>query len=133
MNPLSVLWRRRMDVFHVRMGGCSGCAQVVDSALRNGRWPGRLGECSSPRHASLIVVSGLWTPGLTGPALDVISQAPEGCLVLLAGDCALGTGTFGTRGSQGVEAPPGGAQRVRISGCPLSEGSLREAVHRVEG
>ncbi len=133
MNPLAVLWRRRADVFHIRMGGCSGCADAVDSVLRDGWRPGPLAECSSPRHASVIVVTGLWTPGLTGPALHVISQAPGSCRVILVGDCALGEGIFGGRGSTGREAPAGPARAVPLAGCPIDPAALREAVRRVAG
>lgn len=130
MNPLAVLWRKTTDVFHIRMGGCSGCADMVDSLLRDGRWPGRLQECSSPRHAELIIISGLWTPGLADAASRVISQAPASCRIMLLGDCALGVGFFSGRAGRDTEAGP--AEGIELAGCPVVPAALEEAVRRVK-
>jgi hypothetical protein len=82
MSALVMPWTGLIPVFHVRIGCCGACGDMVDAVLRDsfkGRPP--VAECDSPRHAGLIIVSGMWNEGLAGPALDVISQAPEaaGC------------------------------------------------------
>ena len=43
---------KRTGVFHVRLGCCGGCGDLVDVVLRD-RFEGRprVFECDSPRHA----------------------------------------------------------------------------------
>ena len=131
MNPLAVLWRKQTDVFHLRMGGCSGCAEMVDMVLRDGRWPGGSHECSSPRHAALLIVTGLWTPGLADSALAVVSQAPVTRRVLAAGDCALGRGIIAGCGRPGHRATAPLEPDLEITGCPVEAAAVSEAVRRV--
>ena len=133
MKPFGGLWRREPGVYHLRMGGCSGCSEMVDSMLRDGARTARPAECSSPRHADAVIVTGLWTPQLAGPALKVISQAPRPIRLLVVGECALGGGLTAawTKWDESVlshlEAD------LQIAGCPVEPVAVLEGVRRVSG
>lgn len=130
MNPLALLWQRQLPVFHVRMAGCGGCGRVVDDFLRDGK-PVVAVECSSPRHARLLVVTGCWTPQLGEGALSVIAQAPSERRLALVGDCALGRGAIadilGVTDSVGHHIEPD----FEIQGCPISIEALAGEVRDV--
>lgn len=129
MNPLTLFLRRQYSVFHIRVGGCGGCGDVVDFLLRDPR-AGKLNitECSSPRHADLIVVSGFYTEIMAEAAGEVISQSPADCRVLIVGDCQLGMGPFEEK-LHSLEVVP----QLRIGGCPPSVDSIQEGLRSVAG
>ncbi|MHB8894765.1 MAG: NADH-quinone oxidoreductase subunit B family protein [Candidatus Geothermincolia bacterium] len=123
---------RGQTVFHIRLGGCGGCGDIVDAMLRD-RYKGRpsVFECSSPRHASLFIVSGMWSEGAEGPVREVIAQAPEGTRILVAGDCALGRGLL----AGSLEGMIAVAERIdvdaKVAGCPFTLAALGEGVRDV--
>lgn len=122
----------RARVFHLRLSGCCGCGDVVDMLLR-GRFkecPGIV-ECSSPRHAGLVVVTGLWNEELLAPGLAVIGQAPTSRKVMFAGDCALGRGPFAERIKHLGIAPEGLDVDAAVAGCPFSIEALSEGIRDV--
>lgn len=102
----------------------------MDDMLRDG-WPAIALECSSPRHAGLVVVTGCWTPELGGAGLEVIAQAPSTRRLALVGDCALGRGfiaeVLGLAGGVGERVTPD----LLVPGCPVSFESLVEGVRDV--
>ena len=89
-------------------------------------------ECSSPRHAGLVIVSGVLEEDMERGVLDVLAQAPAGVRVLAVGGCATGSG-----------APPGTCpgvsfqERVKtdgtVRGCPATMEALVEGVEDVTG
>jgi len=92
--------------------------------------PTRLVECDTPRHADIVVLTGVLKGGLDEAALDVISLAPAGCRLLLVGDCVLGKGP--------VHPPTMDLSSVRlepepITGCPVTPEVLMQGVFHVEG
>ena len=121
----------RAPVFHVRLGFCGGCGDIVDIVLRD-RFEGRgpLVECDSPRHARLLVVSGLWRPGITEAALEVIEQAPDGSRIILVGDCALGRGPL-LEPIRASALPEGLDTRDEVGGCPVSIKTVCERISDV--
>lgn len=133
MSPPGASRHGKPAVFHVRMGGCSGCGEMVDHAMRDGRSRGRPVECSTPRHADVLVVTGLWLPELAGPALDVISQAPSRRRLVVAGDCALGRGLVCLRLKTSETVSSHLASDLEISGCPIAAADFVEGVRRVVG
>lgn len=123
---------RGLPVFHLRLGGCGGCADVVDALLRD-RFKGRppLVECSSPRHAALVIVSGMWNEGLSLSALEVLAQAPDGRRILVVGDCALARGLLAeSMGDVEAVADHIDAQG-EVNGCPPALSALAEGVKDV--
>ena len=125
---------KRTGVFHVRLGCCGGCGDLVDVVLRD-RFEGRprVFECESPRHAGLLVVTGLWSPGLTEAALEVIEQAPTGRKVVLVGDCALGRGPLSGIVRAGAELPGSMEPDAAIEGCPVYIKTICERIADVAG
>lgn len=112
------------------MGGCSGCSEMVDSMLRDGARAARPAECSSPRHAEVVIVTGLWTPQLAGPALRVISQAPRPLRALAVGDCALGGGVAAAWTERAGCVLSHLEADLRIAGCPVEPAAVLEGVRR---
>jgi len=132
MSALVMPWTGLIPVFHVRIGCCGACGDMVDAVLRDsfkGRSP--VAECDSPRHAGLIIVSGMWNEGLAGPALDVISQAPDAVKVLVAGDCAIGRGLLAERLGRMEPVSMHVATDAEVLGCPVSLEALSEGVRNV--
>jgi len=131
-RPLSSA--RSAPVFHVRLGCCGGCGDLVDVILRD-RFEGRPGvvECDSPRHARLLIVTGLWRPGLAEAALEVIEQAAEGRKVILIGDCALGRGPLLEAARVVADVPEGLEPDEEVGGCPPSMRTLCERISHVAG
>lgn len=125
-------WKRNLVVFHLRLGCCGGCGDVVDSMIRDRyRDRPRVVECSSPRHAALLIVSGSCDEGLEGPALEVISQAPEGTPVLAVGDCPLARGPFAGKLAGAVSLGDLLEAGGEVAGCPPSLDAIGEGVRRV--
>jgi len=126
--------QRQTPVFHIRLGCCGGCGDVVDMLLR-GRLKGcpPLFECASPRHAELIVVTGLWNEELAERARAVIDQAPDARKVVFAGDCALGGGPFAERVKHLGVQPEGLEPDSTMGGCPCTIEALCEEVRHVVG
>jgi ech hydrogenase subunit C len=123
---------RRVGVFHLRLGCCGGCGDLLDVVLRD-RFEGRPGviECDSPRHAGLLVVTGLWSPGLAGAALEVIEQAPAGRKVIFVGDCALGRGPLLESVRAAAAMPAGLEPDGEVGGCPVSIKTICERISDV--
>jgi Ni,Fe-hydrogenase III small subunit len=123
----------RLPAFHLRLGCCGGCGDMVDLELRGrpGGSPVIAVECDSPRHAGLLLVTGIWSPGIAEAALRVIEEAPQGTKVLLVGDCALGRGRLleSTRAARPL--PAGLEPYAEISGCPVSAAEIRERIKDV--
>jgi len=132
MSRLAFLRGREPAVFHVRMGGCGGCCEVVDSVLRDGRGA-RGRECSSPRHAEVVIVSGCWTEDLSDAAARVISQAPVTRKLVVVGDCALGLGFVAQRIRHGQTVSSRFEPDLEIAGCPADAATVLEGVRRVTG
>jgi formate hydrogenlyase subunit 7 len=132
MRALLMPWTGVVPVFHVRLGCCGACGDMVDAMLRDtfrGRPP--VAECASPRHAGLIIVSGMWNEGLAGPALDVIAQAPEAAKILVVGDCALGRGLLAERLGRLEAVSVHVEADAEVFGCPVSIDAIGEGVRNV--
>ena len=133
MSPPAFLVPGRPCVFHVRMGGCGGCTEMVDAALRDGRGFRRLCECTSPRHAEAAVVTGCWTDELAEAASRVISQAPAGGSLVVVGDCALGLGFITERARLTRSVLEAFDADLEVAGCPIDVAEFVEGVRRVAG
>ena len=76
------------------------------------------------------MVTGLWGPGVTGPALDVIEQAPVGRKIILIGDCALGRGPL-LESLRAGALPEGLKPDLEVPGCPVSIKTICERISDV--
>jgi Ni,Fe-hydrogenase III small subunit len=125
--------RGEPGVFHLRMGGCGGCAEMVDSALRDGYGPRLLAECSSPRHSGTLVVTGCWTGNLAVSVERVIAQAPPGARLVVVGDCAMGYGFVFDRGRLSGSIRDEHDVYAEIEGCPVERADFLEVMGNVPG
>lgn len=129
MNPLVLFWNREVPVFHVRAGGCGGCGDIVDNWIRfSGGSSWRPVECLSPRHAGLIIITGCNSESCEEAALSVVEQAPEGCRVLLVGDCGRGLGPFIDENEKAARSAVEGRADSAVEGCPVEEDSIVRGV-----
>ncbi len=131
--------RGSLAVRHVDAGSCNGCEHELSAAAnpyydlqRYG-----LGIVASPRHADVLLVTGVVTSRMAGALRTAYEAMPEPRLVAALGDCALACGVLGhpedLAGALDLLLPVD----VRIPGCPpapdrIAEGLL-EALAQARG
>lgn len=112
--------RRSLHVRHLDSGSCNGCDWELNSLLNPYYDIQRLGIdfVASPRHADLLLVTGVMTRNLEEAALRTYAAMPEPRLVVAVGACAVGGGVFAqTYAAQGSVRPVLPVD-VFIPGCP---------------
>jgi len=101
----------------VDSGSCNAC-ETECNALSNPYYDlERLGIhfVASPRHADVLLVSGVMTFNMYHHALDAYNQIPSPKWVITLGDCAKDLGVFEkTYAIKGVDLP----LNFHIPGCP---------------
>lgn len=117
---------------HVDGGSCNGCEAEL-GLLPSPRYDfTRFGFVftPSPRHADLLVVTGVITPVMAGVIRRVYGEMPGPKAVVAVGDCAAGRGLLG----QGTD-PLAGLVPVALSvgGCPPPPEALLTAFLGVAG
>ncbi|TAK00906.1 MAG: NADH-quinone oxidoreductase subunit NuoB [Chloroflexota bacterium] len=111
---------RSLHVRHLDAGSCNGCDWEIAALLNPYHDLQRLGIdiVASPRHADLLLVTGIMTRNLELAALRTYEAMPEPRLVVAVGACAISGGVFaGTyAGRDGIgEVLP---VDVFVPGCP---------------
>jgi Ni,Fe-hydrogenase III small subunit len=111
---------RSLHVRHLDAGSCNGCDWEIAALLNPYHDLGRLGIdfVASPRHADLLLVTGIMTRNLEAAALRTYEAMPEPRIVVAVGACAIGGGVFAGSyaGRDGVgEVLP---VDVFVPGCP---------------
>lgn len=111
---------RSLHVRHLDAGSCNGCDWEITALLNPYHDVQRLGIdfVASPRHADLLLVTGIMTRNLEEAARRTYEAMPEPRLVVATGACAISGGVFaGTyAGRNGIgEVLP---IDVFIPGCP---------------
>lgn len=111
---------RSLHVRHLDAGSCNGCDWEI-AALQNPYHDiQRLGIdlVASPRHADLLLVTGIMTRNLEEAARRTYEAMPEPRLVVAVGACAISGGVFaGTyAGRDGIEEVL--PVDVFVPGCP---------------
>lgn len=112
--------RRSLHVRHLDAGSCNGCDWEIAALLNPYHDLQRLGIdfVASPRHADLLLVTGIMTRNLEEAARRTYEAMPEPRLVVAVGACAISGGVFaGTyAGRDGIsEVLP---VDVLVPGCP---------------
>jgi Ni,Fe-hydrogenase III small subunit len=112
--------RRSLHVRHLDAGSCNGCDWEIAALLNPYHDVQRLGIdfVASPRHADLLLVTGIMTRNLEEAARRTYEAMPEPRLVVAVGACAINGGVFaGTyAGRDGIsEILP---VDVFVPGCP---------------
>ena len=130
---LPAVLRGSAQVRHVDAGSCNGCEIEVAAAFGPvydvERYGARL--VASPRHADVVLVTGVVTHNMREPLLRTVEATPRPRVVLAVGDCARNCGVFA--GAYGVAGPVGDVVPVdlEIAGCPPPPEAIVEALRRV--
>ena len=87
---------RSLHVRHLDAGSCNGCDWEIAALLNPYHDVQRLGIdfVASPRHADLLLVTGVMTRNLELAARRTWEAMPQPRLVVAVGACAIGGGVF---------------------------------------
>jgi formate hydrogenlyase subunit 7 len=114
------LFRRSLHIRHVDAGSCNGCESELQMLSTPYYDLHRLGLffTPTPRHADALLVTGVVTEQMESALRDSYEAIPEPKLVVAAGVCAVGGGSFAggptTRGPLDRVLPVD----VYVPGCP---------------
>jgi Ni,Fe-hydrogenase III small subunit len=88
--------KRSLHIRHLDSGSCNGCDWELTALLNPYYDVQRLGIdfVASPRHADLLLVTGVMTRNLAQAALLTYEAMAEPRLVVAVGACAVGGGVF---------------------------------------
>lgn len=131
--PVSRHLRGSAQVRHVDAGSCNGCEIEVAAAFGPvydaERYGARL--VASPRHADVVLVTGVVTRNMAEPLRATVAATPEPRVVVALGDCAATCGLF--RGAPGVVGSVSEVVPVDLTvpGCPPEPAAIVEALRRV--
>lgn len=107
-------------VFHLNAGGCNGCDIELAACITPGFDIERLGCVlkASPRHADIIVITGIVTRQTKERLMRVYRQAPGKKITVAIGSCAITNGFFVN--SYNRAGPPDKLipVDVYVPGCP---------------
>jgi Ni,Fe-hydrogenase III small subunit/formate hydrogenlyase subunit 6/NADH:ubiquinone oxidoreductase subunit I len=111
---------RSLHVRHLDAGSCNGCDWEIAALLNPYHDVQRLGIdfVASPRHADLLLVSGVMTRNLTEAARRTYEAMPEPRLVVAIGACAISGGVFAGSDQSGDGAEAQLPVDVYLPGCP---------------
>jgi len=111
---------RSLHVRHLDSGSCNGCDWELTALVNPVYDVQRLGIdfVASPRHADLLLVTGVMTRNLQEAALFTYQAMPEPRLVVAVGACAVGGGVFANTYAAAGSAEPIFPVDVFIPGCP---------------
>ncbi len=124
-----------VQVRHVDAGSCNGCEIEVGNAFGPvydaERYGARL--VASPRHADLVLVTGVVTHNMLEPLRRTVDATPQPRVVVAVGDCARDCGAF--KGAYGVVGAAHDAVPVdlEVPGCPPEPPAIVDALRRVTG
>jgi Ni,Fe-hydrogenase III small subunit len=124
-----------VQIRHVDAGSCNGCEIEIANAFGPvydlERYGARL--VASPRHADVILATGVVTQNMVEPLRRTIDATPRPRLVIALGDCARDCGMFA--GAYGVVGSVSDVVAVdlEIPGCPPEPEAIVRAIRSVTG
>jgi Ni,Fe-hydrogenase III small subunit len=112
--------RRSLHIRHLDSGSCNGCDWELTALLNAFYDVQRLGIdfVASPRHADLLLVTGVMTRNLQEAARLTYEAMPEPRLVVAVGACAISGGVFAESYATAPGIEPILPVDVYIPGCP---------------
>jgi Ni,Fe-hydrogenase III small subunit len=135
LNDVPPALKGSVQIRHVDAGSCNGCEIEIGNAFGPTydveRYGARL--VASPRHADLLLVTGVVTQNMVEPLRRTYEATPRPRLVIAMGDCARNCGKF--RGGYGVVGSVGEVLHVdlEIPGCPPEPEAIVQALRSVTG
>jgi Ni,Fe-hydrogenase III small subunit len=124
---------RSLAIRHVDAGSCNGCeheltltASPYYDLQRHG-----LGIVASPRHADVLLVTGIVTARMREPLLTAYAAMPEPRLVAALGNCAIGCNVLGLPGDLVGPVESILPVDLRIPGCPPTPDTIAAALLRL--
>ncbi len=118
--------RRAMAIRHIDGGSCNGCESELQMLSSPDYDFSRVGfsYTPSPRHADILVVTGVITQNMADIIADVFEGMPRPKRVVALGQCALSGHVF--RAAPGVLGSLEGIVpvTVEIAGCPPTPGDI---------
>jgi Ni,Fe-hydrogenase III small subunit len=123
-RPLSLAIR------HVDAGSCNGCEHELGATFNPFHDLQRFGLdiVASPRHADILLITGIITTRMAGPLRTAYDAMPEPKLVAALGDCALGVNVLGDDAELAGRLEDLLPVDIRIPGCPPSPDAIAEHV-----
>ncbi len=119
-----------LAIRHVDAGSCNGCEHelTLASAPQYDLQRFGFGVVASPRHADVLLVTGVVTARMREPLLAAYNAMPEPRRVAAFGDCALGCGLLGLDTELAGPVDAILPVDVRIPGCPPAPGAVAAAL-----
>lgn len=114
------LLQRSLHIRHLDSGSCNGCDWELTTLLGPVHDIQRLGLdfVASPRHADVLLVTGVMTRNLTIAAIRTYRAMPEPRLVIATGACGCSGGVFSANYAGGGGTATVLPVDVYIPGCP---------------
>ncbi len=116
-------------LFPLNSGSCNGCEQEIQAlhAARYALEARGIAVARSPRHADILLLTGIMTPRSRAAVRRVWEQLAEPRAIVAVGDCPINGSVF--RGAEGF-APAGETLPidVELPGCPPSPSRILEAI-----
>jgi Ni,Fe-hydrogenase III small subunit/ferredoxin len=129
------LFRHSLHIRHVDAGSCNGCESELQMLSAPYADLHRLGLffTPTPRHADLLLVTGVVTENMKAPLLETYAAMPAPKLVIAAGACAISGGSFA--GGPTTVGPLDRLLRVDayVPGCPPTPQALLHGLLLVLG
>ena len=116
-------------IFPLNSGSCNGCDQEIQAlhAARYALEEGGIAFAASPRHADLLLLTGIMTSRNQGAAWRVLEQLAEPRAVIAIGDCPITGSVFRSEG-EAARARERFPIDVELPGCPPSPTLILEAI-----
>jgi Ni,Fe-hydrogenase III small subunit len=121
---------RSLAIRHVAAGSCNGCElelRATQNLIYDLTQYG-LSFTPSPRHADVLLITGVAARNMRDAVLETREAMPEPVLVIAVGDCAVDGGVF--KGSPVITGGAGSILAVDlfISGCPPAPQQIVEGL-----
>ena len=125
-------WARSSSpwLLHFNAGACNGCDIEVLSAICPNYDPERVGVLlkPSPRHADVLVVTGIVTNQTKDRLIRIYEQMPEPKAVVAVGTCAISGGVFHDAYNRAGSVKDFVPVLIEVPGCPPRPEKIVEAL-----
>jgi membrane-bound hydrogenase subunit mbhJ len=121
--------RHSVWLFPLNSASCNGCDQEIQAlhAARYALEEGGIAFAASPRHADILLLTGILTPRNQRAAWRVLEQLAEPRAVIAVGDCPINGSVFRTDRDTAFAGEPFPID-VELPGCPPSPTLILEAI-----